>query len=106
MSAQHYFSPEPDVEAQNRVVEFHADGRDLTLRTSTGVFSGNRLDPGTAVLLRKAPLPGPRGGRYLDLGCGYGPIAIALATASAAAEVYAVDVNTRALELVRANATA
>ncbi len=106
MSAQHYFSPEPEVEARTRVVEFHAGGRDFTLRTSTGVFSGNRLDPGTAVLLRKAPLPGPRGGRYLDLGCGYGPIAVVLATASPTAQVYAVDVNTRALELVRANAAA
>jgi 16S rRNA (guanine1207-N2)-methyltransferase len=106
MSAQHYFSPEPDVRARSRVVEFHVGGRDFALRTSTGVFSGNRLDPGTAVLLRKAPLPGPRGGRFLDLGCGYGPIAIVLATASAAARVHAVDVNSRALELVRANAAA
>jgi len=104
MSAQHYFSPEPDIEARSGLIEFRAGGRDFTLRTSTGVFSGSRLDPGTAVLLRKAPLPGPRGGRYLDLGCGYGPIAVVLATASGQAQVYAVDVNARALDLVRANA--
>src|SRR5437773_3559840 len=106
MSAEHYFTPEPGAAERAATVEFSAGGRKLTLRASSGVFSGTRLDPGTAVLLRKAPLPGPRGGRYLDLGCGYGPIAVVLATASASAEVYAVDVNSRALELVRANAAA
>jgi 16S rRNA G1207 methylase RsmC len=89
-----------------QTVEFHVGGRDYTLTASTGVFSGQRLDPGTAVLLRKAPLPGPRGGVYLDLGCGYGPISMVLAGTSAHATVYAVDVNSRARELARANAEA
>jgi 16S rRNA G1207 methylase RsmC len=43
---------------------------------------------------------------YLDLGCGYGPITAVLATSSPKATVYAVDVNRRALELVRENAAA
>ena len=47
-----------------------------------------------------------RRGRLLDLGCGYGPIACVLATTAPAATVYAVDVNTRALELTKANAAA
>jgi len=106
MSTEHYFTPEPGAPGRNRTVEFRAGGRDFALVTSSGVFSGQRLDPGTAVLLRKAPLPGPRGGVYLDLGCGYGPISMVLAGTSEQARVYAVDVNTRALELVRANADA
>jgi 16S rRNA (guanine1207-N2)-methyltransferase len=106
MAAEHYFTPEPGAAEQARTVEFSAGGRHLTLRTSSGVFSGQRLDPGTAVLLRKAPLPGPRGGVYLDLGCGYGPISMVLAGTSEKARVYAVDVNARARELVRANAEA
>jgi 16S rRNA (guanine1207-N2)-methyltransferase len=85
-------------------VAFQAGGRDFTLVAAAGVFSARRLDPGTAVLLRKAPPPGPRGGVYLDLGCGYGPIAMVLAASSPAARVYAVDVNRRALELVAENA--
>jgi 16S rRNA G1207 methylase RsmC len=55
------------------------------------------------VLLRKAPLP-RRAGTLLDLGCGYGPIAATLAVSAPEATVYAVDVNSRALELVRENA--
>jgi 16S rRNA (guanine1207-N2)-methyltransferase len=103
--APHYFSEEPDAPRHRRTIAFSAGGRDFTLATEGGVFSGDRLDPGTAVLLRKAPLPGPRGGVYLDLGCGYGPIAAVLAASSELATVYAVDVNGRALDLVRENAT-
>jgi 16S rRNA G1207 methylase RsmC len=81
------------------------DGRELELATDRGVFSRAQLDAGTAVLLRKAPSPPPRGA-LLDLGCGYGPIALALAARAPNATVYAVDVNERALELVHENALA
>src|SRR5262249_32325202 len=106
VTPDHYFSPEPSTAPRTHTVEFSVGGRDLALTASAGVFSGQRLDPGTAVLLRKAPLPGPRGGTYLDLGCGYGPIAMVLARTSDRATVYAVDVNIRALDLVAVNAKA
>jgi 16S rRNA G1207 methylase RsmC len=105
VSADHYFVTEPGARRRQRDVEFTASGRTFRLIASSGVFSADRLDPGTAVLLRKAPLP-TGGGRLLDLGCGYGPIACVLATVAPAATVYAVDVNTRALDLVRQNAEA
>jgi 16S rRNA G1207 methylase RsmC len=104
MAGEHYFTAEPGTPGRGRTVDFTAAGREFRLLASTGVFSAQRLDPGTAVLLRKAPLPGPRGGVYLDLGCGYGPISMVLASTSERASVYAVDVNTRALELVATNA--
>ena len=62
-----------------------------------------RLDTGTKVLLDSAPEP-PAGGDFLDLGCGWGPISLKLATLSPRARVWAVDVNERALDLVRRNA--
>jgi len=55
------------------------------------------------VLLREGPAP-PAQGEILDLGCGYGPIALTLARRAPAAHVWAVDVNERAVELARANA--
>ena len=64
-----------------------------------------RLDKGTAVLLAEAPEP-PSEGTFLDLGCGWGPIALTLGLRSPAATVYAVDVNERALDLCRRNAAA
>ena len=69
------------------------------------MFSAGRLDPGTAVLLRKGELPtAATTGAFLDLGCGYGPIACVLASEAPAATVYAIDVNSRARELTAENA--
>lgn len=75
------------------------------MRTARGVFSSSRLDPGTAVLLQRAPRP-PASGELLDLGCGYGPIACVLGERSPGARVWAVDPNERARELTRVNAEA
>jgi 16S rRNA (guanine1207-N2)-methyltransferase len=77
----------------------------LELQADRGVFGSRAVDLGTLTLLREAPAP-PGDGEILDLGSGYGPIAIALAKQSPKARVWAVDVNERALELTRANARA
>ena len=75
----------------------------VTVQTAPGVFSAGRVDLGTRVLLRTVPQP-PAQGHLLDLGCGWGPIALSLAMASPEATVWAVDVNRRALDLVRRTA--
>ena len=56
-------------------------------------------------MLKHAPEP-PLTGDFLDLGCGWGPIALTLAFESPEANVWAVDVNERALDLTHANAQA
>ena len=104
---EHYFSAEPAAAARRRHIEFAVLGREFRLAAAGGVFSAARLDPGTAVLLHKAPMPQPGfEGALLDLGCGYGPIAAVLATVAPQAKVFAVDVNRRALELVLENSAA
>jgi len=101
----HYFeTPVPDARLPGRV-RLTVAGRSLDLATDAGVFSRARLDPGTKVLLEIAPPP-PAGGDLLDVGCGYGPIALSMAVQSPAAIVWAVDVNERARELCAANAAA
>jgi 16S rRNA (guanine1207-N2)-methyltransferase len=105
VTAEHYFTAEPAGPAQRSEIEFSAAGRNYRMAVASGVFSAGRLDPGTAVLLRKAELPtAATVGDVLDLGCGYGPIACVLASAAPAATVHAVDVNSRARELTAANA--
>ena len=84
-------------------VVLRTGGRELRLATDRGTFSPGRIDPGTRLLLDAAPAPPPRG-RFLDLGCGYGPIALSLATRSPAATVVAVDVNERSRDLTAGNA--
>jgi 16S rRNA (guanine1207-N2)-methyltransferase len=107
VTAEHYFTAEPAAPARPGTVEFTVAGRGYTLAAASGVFSAERLDPGTAVLLRKADLPtAATTGPLLDLGCGYGPIACVLASEAPEATVYAVDVNARARELAAANAAA
>jgi 16S rRNA G1207 methylase RsmC len=99
----HYFDPEPAVASRPRTVRLRLDDLQLELEADRGVFGSRAVDLGTLTLLREAPPP-PAEGQILDLGCGYGPIAIALARRSPQATVWAIDINERALELARANA--
>lgn len=101
----HYFTAEPVSPAGRRQVTVRLAGRQVRLTTAGGVFSPAGLDKGTAVLLDQAPAP-PATGNLLDLGCGWGPVALTLGLLSPRAAVWAVDVNERALELTRANAAA
>ena len=103
MANEHYFSSSPESELKKRAIHARISGQAVELETANGVFSPERIDTGTQVLLASVPTP-PPGGDLLDLGCGWGPIALTLATESPRATVWAVDVNERALQLVRDNA--
>ncbi|MBO0925733.1 methyltransferase [Cellulomonas sp. zg-ZUI199] len=100
---QHYFTARPASPEQRRTLRVHLAGRDVEVETAGGVFSPDHVDLGTQVLLRTVPAPPPRGD-LLDLGCGWGPVALTLALLAPDARVWAVDVNERALDLVRRNA--
>ena len=101
----HYFETPSGPAGPLGSVELRVGGRTLQLQTAAGVFARDGLDKGTSVLLEHAPAP-PGRGDLLDLGCGYGPIALTLAVRSPKATVWAVDVNERARELCAANAEA
>jgi 16S rRNA (guanine1207-N2)-methyltransferase len=103
MANEHYFSASPESELNLRTIHARLAGRDVELVTAGGVFSPDRVDVGTQVLLANVPTP-PPGGNLLDLGCGWGPVSLTLALESPRATVWAVDVNERALDLVRRNA--
>ena len=103
----HYFDAEPAVASSPGRVELVLPDLHATLRTDRGVFGAAAVDPGTKYLLLEAPAPDPdERGHLLDLGCGYGPIAVALARRAPGATIWAVDVNERARSLTAANAEA
>ena len=102
----HYFSAAPSVASEPTSFRLTVRGLDLEVTTDAGVFARGRLDKGTRVLLEHAPGPPTGRGDLLDLGCGYGPITLWLASERRRSTVWAVDVNDRALSLVRANAEA
>jgi len=103
MSSDHYFSQEPKSEYQPKQIELDVAGEVFQVSTASGTFSPLRLDFGTSVLIDHLELA-PKDGNILDLGCGWGPIALNLAKHSPKAKVWAVDVNSRSLELTAENA--
>jgi 16S rRNA G1207 methylase RsmC len=103
--SEHYFTEQPSSERERHTVELRLRGHDVTVSTESGVFSHERVDLGTRVLLREAPEL-PERGDFLDLGCGWGAVALAMALESSDATVWAVDVNERAIALTASNAAA
>ncbi len=103
----HYFEGSPASASRPGQVRLDLPQGSLTLRTDRGVFSPERVDTGTKVLLLELPdLSGLPSGDIVDLGCGYGPIACTLALRLPERRVWAVEVNERARELCAANADA
>lgn len=101
----HYFEEQPRAASRPATVDLVLPDLHLRLETDRGVFSPERVDLGTRVLLESVPPP-PAEGDLLDLGCGYGPIALTMASRAPGATVWAVDVNRRSIELTGRNAKA
>lgn len=101
-SPDHYFTAQPASSDERRLLTVRLDGADREVETAGGIFSPGRIDLGTQVLLRTVGTPAD--GDVLDLGCGWGPVALTMALRNPGATVWAVDVNERALDLVRRNA--
>jgi 16S rRNA (guanine1207-N2)-methyltransferase len=70
------------------------------LWTQPGVFSWDRLDPGTAALVKALP---PLAGQGADLGCGIGVLAHAVLTSPAVTRLHLIDIDRRAVDCARRN---
>lgn len=98
----HYFTAQPASPDERRTLPVVLDGQPYEVETAGGIFSPGRIDLGTSVLLRT--VSDPPAGDVLDLGCGWGPITLTMALQNREATVWGVDVNDRALDLLRRNA--
>ena len=103
-SASHYFDPSPSAESDPRRLELTLPDLHLDLVADKGVFASSSIDPGTRFLLHRLPPIPADMFTVLDLGCGYGPIALTVAARAPQADVWAIDVNERARSLAEANA--
>lgn len=101
--SDHYFSTAPTSPDRRSERTLTLRGETFHVQVASGTFSPGGLDRGTAVLLNTVPDP-HQTGVLVDVGCGWGPITLALASRSPEARVFAVDVNERALELTAQNA--
>jgi len=102
VTQDHYFTADPKVPSRPRTIRISLPDRSFDLDTDRGVFAHGHIDFGTDLLLRT--IPPPPAGDLVDVGCGYGAIAITLALRQPDARVWAVDVNRRALDLCARNA--
>lgn len=98
----HYFAP-GDGDWRTREITVSLAGRELVVETASGMFSPEHVDTGTRVLLDTVPAL-PDSGILLDIGCGWGAIALSMALEAPGATVWAVDVTDRTLALTGRNA--
>ncbi|WP_353948752.1 class I SAM-dependent methyltransferase [Sporolactobacillus sp. Y61] len=101
----HYYSEHPQAESHPQVISVELRSIPCHFTTDAGVFSRKGVDFGSRLLIesfREPPVPG----RILDMGCGYGPIGIALAKAFPERRIMMADINERAVRLAHENVNA
>jgi len=100
--SDHYFSEKPASRGgRPYTIETDLRGFTLKLATEAGVFSRERVDRGTRLLIKHIQVEPTD--RVLDLGCGYGVVGIVAALLAPEARVTLVDINRRAVDLARRN---
>lgn len=103
MPTNHYFSEQPAGQFNTKEISIELFDATYQVLTAGSVFSPDHVDQGTALLIKHMQNIEPNS-NLLDIGCGWGPICLALALASPTSTVYAIDVNPRSLELTKLNA--
>lgn len=98
---EHYYSEKPIVDHDEKLIDFSMDEKKFVFKTDAGVFSKNRVDFGTSLLINS--FDPPIEGRILDLGCGYGPVGVILASYLEKGKVVLADINERAIDLAKGN---
>ncbi|WP_319995010.1 class I SAM-dependent methyltransferase [Trichococcus shcherbakoviae] len=104
--SNHYYTKNPETESKETSWTFPLRGREFRFISDSGVFSKRTVDFGSRLLIESFRLNEEVAGDILDVGCGYGPMGLALAHAYPTRLVEMVDVNERAMSLARRNAEA
>jgi 16S rRNA (guanine1207-N2)-methyltransferase len=102
MGVEHYFSARPRVASDRREWTTTLRGQVYTFVTDRGVFSRDRIDRGTRLLIETMVVAPDA--VVLDWGCGYGPLGLVAARLAPQGWVTLLDINERAVELARENA--
>lgn len=99
--SDHYYTHSPSSQHDIKTIRYKFADRDFQFRTDAGVFSKDRVDPGTDLLL--SSLRVDEEDAFLDLGCGYGAVGVIVGTFRPNSRIYMVDVNERACKLAEEN---
>ncbi len=99
---QHYSSKFPNVKVKIQTISESLRRHLYIFKTMTGVFSYNKIDLGTKILIEHMVIP-EEPSILLDLGCGYGPIGIVLGYESPESLVFLIDINKHAIWSAKEN---
>lgn len=99
--SSHYFDQQQSSPLRPQKISFSVLGREFSATTGSGTFSRDGLDNATRLLIETCSLRGDE--RVLDLGCGWGPVGLALKSAHPGISLVMSDVNRRAVMLSRQN---
>lgn len=98
----HYFINDPNLKSNKKQIKYTFLGKEIILNSDNGVFSKDRIDFGTNVLLNSLEdLSNIKS--VLDVGCGVGIIGISLAKKYDNLAVHMIDVNEKAISLTKEN---
>ena len=97
-----YFDNDRSIKSERRNITFCFGNNNFNLISDNGVFSKDKFDYGTRVLLQSINVE-ELSGYVLDLGCGIGVVGIILKTINKDINVDMVDINERAIELAKEN---
>lgn len=97
-----YFDNDKNIKSERKIIKFNFDNKVFSIYSDNGVFSKDRFDYGTRVLLNSVDID-KLSGNVLDLGCGLGVVGIILGTFNKGINIDMVDINERAIDLVKNN---
>ena len=97
-----YFDNDKNIKSEKKLIKFNFNDREFSLYSDNGVFSKDRFDYGTRVLLNNIDICN-LSGNVLDLGCGIGVVGVILGIFNKNINIDMVDVNERAIDLVKSN---
>ena len=102
MGMSQYFDNDKNIKSERKLINFSFNDKNFSLYTDNGVFSKDKLDYGTRILLENIDINNLKG-RVLDLGCGIGVVGIILGTLNKNISIDMVDINERAIILTKDN---
>lgn len=97
-----YFQNDKNIKSEKRLINFSFSNKEFSMYSDNGVFSKDKFDFGTRVLLENIDIHSICG-KVLDLGCGTGVVGLILGTINKNISIDMVDVNERAIELAKEN---
>jgi 16S rRNA (guanine1207-N2)-methyltransferase len=98
---EHYFSSKPKSKPRSNIISYSYCSKEFTFETSSSIFSRNKVDKGTELLIKESNMR-PKS-KILDMGCGYGPVGTILSKLHPGLDITMSDINERALALAKKN---